>query len=83
MKHFVYLFAQKKHTFTFNLIIYFYIFYIYRLPKDLISPINSNNIKSVVEQYMLRITDLEDRLKQIEDELNQANSEKEHWSRVA
>lgn len=32
---------------------------------------------------MLRITDLEDRLKQSEDELNQANSEKEHWSGVA
>jgi len=32
---------------------------------------------------MLRITDLEDRLKQTEDELNQANSEKEHWSGVA
>jgi len=32
---------------------------------------------------MLRITDLEDRLKQAEDELNQANSEKEHWSGVA
>lgn len=32
---------------------------------------------------MLRITDLEDRLKQAEDELNQANSEKEYWSGVA
>lgn len=32
---------------------------------------------------MLRITDLEDRLKQAEDELNQSNSEKEHWSGVA
>lgn len=32
---------------------------------------------------MLRITDLEDRLKQTEDKLNQANSEKEHWSGVA
>lgn len=32
---------------------------------------------------MLRITDLEDRLKQTEDELNQINSEKEHWSGVA
>lgn len=32
---------------------------------------------------MLRIADLEDRLKQAEDELNQVNSEKEHWSGVA
>lgn len=32
---------------------------------------------------MLRIADLEDKLKQLEDELNQANSEKEHWSGVA
>lgn len=32
---------------------------------------------------MLRINDLEDRLKQTEDDLNQANSEKEHWSGVA
>lgn len=32
---------------------------------------------------MLRITDLEDRLKQTEDELCQSNAEKEHWSGVA
>ncbi|XP_025411308.1 myosin-8-like isoform X3 [Sipha flava] len=51
--------------------------------KDISSPVHSINIKSVVNQYMLRITDLEDRLKQSEDELNQANSEKEHWSGVA
>ncbi|XP_060881211.1 centrosomal protein of 290 kDa-like isoform X2 [Metopolophium dirhodum] len=51
--------------------------------KDISSPIHSNNIKSVVNQYMLRITDLEDRIKQADDDLNQANSEKEHWSGVA
>lgn len=55
----------------------------YRLQRDVSSPIHSNNIKSVVNQYMLRINDLEDKLKQVEDELNQANSEKEHWSGVA
>ncbi|XP_022173371.1 centrosomal protein of 290 kDa-like isoform X2 [Myzus persicae] len=51
--------------------------------KDISSPIHSSNIKSVVNQYMLRITDLEDRIKQADDDLNQANSEKEHWSGVA
>ncbi|XP_060838928.1 centrosomal protein of 290 kDa-like isoform X2 [Rhopalosiphum padi] len=51
--------------------------------KDVSSPIHSNNIKSVVNQYMIRITDLEDRIKQADDDLNQANSEKEHWSGVA
>ncbi|XP_027846641.2 centrosomal protein of 290 kDa [Aphis gossypii] len=51
--------------------------------KGISSPIHSNNIKSVVNQYMIRITDLEDRIKQADDDLNQANSEKEHWSGVA
>lgn len=55
----------------------------YRPQRDMSSPIHSSNIKSVVNQYMLRITDLEDRLKQTEDELNQMNSEKEYWSGVA
>jgi len=32
---------------------------------------------------MIRITDLEDRIKQADDDLNQANSKKEHWSGVA
>lgn len=36
-----------------------------------------------MNQYMIRITDLEDRIKQADDDLNQANSEKEHWSGVA
>lgn len=58
-------------------------FNLFRLQRETLSPIHSSNIKSIVNQYMLRITDLEDRLKQTEDELNQANSEKEHWSGVA
>lgn len=58
-------------------------YFVHRSHRDISSPIHSNNIKSVVNQYMLRITDLEDRLKQAEDDLNKANSEKEHWSGVA
>jgi len=62
------------YTQTFNL---------FRPQRETLSPINSSNIKSIVNQYMLQIIDLEDKLKQTEDELNQANSEKEHWSGVA
>ncbi|KAL4149414.1 hypothetical protein QTP88_003367 [Uroleucon formosanum] len=65
------------------LYLYFYELYYTQSQKDISSPTNSNNIKSVVNQYMLRITDLEDRIKQADDNLNQANSEKEHWSGVA
>ncbi|XP_050520658.1 centrosomal protein of 290 kDa isoform X2 [Daktulosphaira vitifoliae] len=55
-----------------------------RVPqKDVSSPIRSNNIQPIVNQYILRIADLEDKLKQSEDDLAKVNSEKEHWSGVA